>query len=581
MLGRILPTKKSDELFLYFQEKMVVSIGLRTERGARLVNEDYAGCVDASKEMPGGPGVVAAIADGVGGAKGGRVAAELAVRGFIEACLGLDTMHGVKRNATVGLSAINAWLHALGRADPALAGMASTFTALVLHGRMAHVIHVGDSRLYRLRENTLTRMTTDHVQAGGIRNILTRALGAETEIRIDYAVEPAREHDRYLLCSDGLHGGLSDRAIKAELQRRAGPQQTVAWLVQSGLEARVGDNTTALLVDVVTLPESSQFDLAAEVDALPILPAPRTGAVTDQYRLGSMLSDGQYSRVFRAVDETDGRIVIMKFPKAVVGAESVLRQAFLREAWIAARLSSPWVAEVIEATARRRHSLYTVMPFYEGETLEQRLRRAPRVSRAEGLGIAGKLAKGVAALHRQGVIHRDIKPDNVLIAADGGLKLLDLGVARLPNIEDFPNTDMPGTPSYMAPELFAGVPADERSDLYAFGVTIYRMFTGAYPYGEIEPFSKPRFTRPPVAMLSHRPDLPAWLDQVVRRLIAVNPADRFEDAVELLFALENSTLSSAPAAPRFRPLLERDPLRFWQITAALLAIALVAVLARL
>src|SRR5882672_10625062 len=98
-----------------------------------------------------------------------------------------------------------------------------------------------------------------------MRNVLTRALGAEAEIRIDYAVESVREHDRYLLCSDGLHAGLSDRFIKDELQRRAGPQETVARLVQSGLDARVGDNTTAVLVDVVSLPEADQFDLASEV----------------------------------------------------------------------------------------------------------------------------------------------------------------------------------------------------------------------------------------------------------------------------------------------------------------------------
>ena len=99
----------------------------------------------------------------------------------------------------------------------------------------------------------------------------------------------------------------------------------------------------------------------------------------------------------------------LEFPKPAVGAEPVLRLAFLREAWIAARLSSPWVAEVIEDATGRRASLYTVMPFYPGETLERRLLRAPPVSRAEGVDIAGKLAKGVAALHRVGVIHRDIR----------------------------------------------------------------------------------------------------------------------------------------------------------------------------
>ena len=245
------------------------------------------------------------------------------------------------------------------------------------------------------------------------------------------------------------------------------------------------------MLDIVALPEPDQPDLEAGIDSLPIVPVPRNGATIDGLTLGTILSDGRYSRVFRAVRVTDGLDVVVKFPKPVAGSEPALRLAFLREFWIAARIGSPWVGEVIETPLAMRSCLYTVMPFYRGETLEQRLRRAP-VGRAEGLDIAMKLAKGVAALHRAGVVHRDIKPDNVVLQPDGGLKLIDLGVARLPNIDDFPVSAAPGTPSYMAPELHAGALGDAQSDLFALRVTLFRMFTGQYPYGEIEPFSKPR-----------------------------------------------------------------------------------------
>ena len=557
------------------QNKLFVEIGLQTDIGRRTANEDFAAALGASGNTMPGRGVAAALADGVGGAKGGRIAAELAVRGFLDAYASLDPMRGVKHNAIAAVEAMNAWVHTQGHVDSSLEAMACTFTALILRGRLAHVVHVGDSRLYRLREGTLTRLTTDHVPTrGAIRNMLLRALGAEPDIRVDYAIEPSREHDRYLLCSDGVHGALSDRSIDEELRRRAGPQETAERLVSAAIDARIGDNATAMVVDVLGLPEADQFDLSATVDALPILPAPRVGAVLDSYRLGTMLADGQYSRVFRAIDDTDGRAVIAKFPKPSVGAEPVLRRAFLREAWIATRLNSPYVAEVIEDATQRRTSLYTIMPLYEGETLERRLLRKPPVSRIQGLAIADKLAKGVAALHRAGVIHRDIKPDNIMLMPDGGLKLLDLGVARLPNMEDFPGPDIPGTPSFMAPELFAGETGNQQTDLYALGVTIYRMFTGAYPYGEIEPFTKPRFTRAPISMQTHRPDLPAWLDQVVERSVAAKPEDRHQDVIELIFALEHGALHGAPTPPRVRPLLERDPLRFWQIVSALLALGL-------
>ncbi len=153
----------------------------------------------------------------------------------------------------------------------------------------------------------------------------------------------------------------------------------------------------------------------------------------------------------------------------------------------------------------------------------------------------------MATLHRAGIIHRDIKPDNVILLAGGGLRLVDLGVARVPLLEDFPAQDIPGTPSYMAPELFGGRAGDEFSDLYALGVTVYRMFTAAYPYGEIEPFSRPRFGKP-VSLSRYRPDLPAWLDAVIGKALPVDPTQRFGDVIEFAHELENGAMWAKPAA---------------------------------
>nr|WP_294529402.1 bifunctional protein-serine/threonine kinase/phosphatase [uncultured Rhodopila sp.] len=559
-------------------EALIVSAGIATDRGSRERNEDFAACL---LPIPGRTEFAGAIADGVGGANGGRVAAETAVRLFLDAREALNPLRGIKANAVTALDSINRWLHAQGHADEKLSGMACTFTALILRGRQMHVFHIGDTRLYRLRDGGLARLTDDHVPPrSAMRNILTRALGVEPDIRIDHVTEAARMHDRYLLCSDGVHGALTDRTIADVLNRRGAAEETARTLVDLALRARIGDNATALVVDAVALPEADRSDLETDLAALPILPPPRSGATVDGFLLGRMLSDGRYSRVFRATRTADGLAVVMKFPKPTEGADAILRLAFLRESWIAARLRSPFIAEVIELPPQSRSSLYSVMPFYEGETLEQRLLRRPRIGRAEGLSIATKLTKAVAALHRAGVIHRDIKPDNVILQPGGGLKLIDLGVARLPAIEDFPSAAIPGTPSYMAPELMSGQPGDETSDLFALGVTLFRMFTGSYPYGEVEPFSRPRFNQSPASVAGLRPDLPAWLDQVLLRLFAVRPADRFDDALECLFALEHGEVHASPAPPRWRPLIQRDPLRFWQTVAAVLAALLLLSVAR-
>jgi serine/threonine protein phosphatase PrpC/serine/threonine protein kinase len=569
-------TRRSDRLEFRF--------GVASEQGARGRNEDCVACYPGRPNQREEFGSVAAIADGVGGAKGGRVAAELAVGGFIDGHLGQNALLGVQRNCARTIEAINRWLHAIGRRDSNLAGMASTLTALVLRGRQVHIIHVGDCRAYRLRDNRLDQLTTDHTMKGaGLRHILTRAVGIEESIRIDYAVDTMRIYDRYLLCSDGVHAGVPDRQIAEILARQGAPQEAARGLVEAGMASRVGDNASALVIDVITLPPPNHINLEVATARLPLVQLPKPGAVVDGFALQSILADGRYTRVFVAEDQSERRRVIAKFPKAMIEEEDLLRAAFLRETWIASRVNSPFIGEALELSPNRQTGLYVVMPFYEGETLEARLLRSPPLSAITGLDYAIKLAKGVAALHRAGIIHRDIKPENVILEAirehhPPGLKLIDLGVARLRNMEDIALERAPGTASYMAPELFAGASGDERSDQFALGVTIFRMFTRAYPYGEIEPFSHPSF-RKPKSLLAYRPDLPAWFDRAIARATAVNPDDRFQDLFEFIFELEHGAIRALPPAPPRRPLYERNPLLFWKIVSALLALALVGSLA--
>src|SRR3546814_5191692 len=112
--------------------------------------------------------------------------------------------------------------------------------------------------------------------------------------------------------------------------------------------------------------------------------------------------------------------------------------------------------------------------FYRGETLADRLKKNGFISLRQGLKIAVQLTRAVVALHRLGIIHRDIKPENVIVTEDGGLRLVDLGVARLPRIEDAPGADIPGTPGYMAPEIYEGKRGDEQTDQIALGGTLAR-----------------------------------------------------------------------------------------------------------
>jgi len=200
------------------------------------------------------------------------------------------------------------------------------------------------------------------------------------------------------------------------------------------------------------------------------------------------------------------------------------------------------------------------------------------LSLSAGLDIALKLARGVVALHRAAVIHRDIKPDNVILMRSdpgqpAGVKIIDFGIARQKSAEDTVTLSEPGTPSFMAPELFEGAPADEASDQFALGVTIYRLFTARFPYGEIEPFTRPKF-RAATPLSRHRPDLPAWLDKAIGRAISLDPKDRYQDVLELVFDLEHGADRASPIIVERKPLYHRNPLLFWKVVSALLAVLL-------
>jgi len=555
--------------------QLEVRSGQASERGRRETNDDYA----SVREQNGGTRTfVVAIADGVSGA-GGRLAAETVVRGFLDGFQSEPATLTVERAASRVLAAMNRWVHAQGQQDVLRRGMATTFTAAILRGRRLHSVHVGDTRTYRLRDGALTLLTRDHTRDHpDMRHVLIRAVGLEETIRPDYSASDLIPHDRYLLCSDGVHASLKSNQLQKLLAERTAPDEVASRIVGAALEAGSHDNATAVVLDVLAVPAADRIDLEAVVADLPILELPKTGDTVDGFMLEEQVSDGRYSRLFRAEDKVNKREVIVKFPHPRVIAEATYRNAFVREAWVASQVRSPYVSEIIELPAGRQTRLYSVMPFYAGETLEQRLKRTPRVSLEEGVRIGIVLAKAVYALNRRDIVHRDIKPDNVMLASDDSLRLLDLGVARLPGLEAAPDEAIPGTPSYMAPELFEGHAGDARSDVYALGVTLYRLFSGHYPYGEVEAFSRPRFAKR-VPLNQHRPDLPVWLDVLLARATAVDPAQRFGDAMELAIELEHNLAHAPRIVVQRQSLYERNPLRFWKVVALLLFVALLASLA--
>ncbi|GAB0059498.1 hypothetical protein IBA8401_05220 [Pseudomonas syringae] len=203
---------------------------------------------------------------------------------------------------------------------------------------------------------------------------------------------------------------------------------------------------------------------------------------------------------------------------------------------------------------------------YRGHTLAERFTDKGPLPLAQWQDLATRLLRATGLLHRRNIIHRDIKPENLLLADDGELRLLDFGLAFCPGLSAVNTEDLPGTPSYIAPEAFNGAEPHPQQDLYAAGVTLYYLLTGQYPYGEIEAFQHRRFGAP-IPASRYRPDLPQWLSQSLDKALHADPSQRYETAEQWLLELEQAEHRPLVAKPR--PLLEREPLKVWRTLALL------------
>ena len=539
-------------------------IGFLSIAGGADCQRDYLGIALGNAHQRPTRGSVLALASG--GGEGGM--AETAVRAFLEAWYQLPETLGPERAARRALGAINTWLHGQSRMDSRPQPMVA-FGALILRGRDGYWLGSGDIRLYRLRLGRLRQLSEDHCLASA-PCILTRALGMDQELRADFRPVDLEAQDRLLLCSRGLYQNLSLARLR-ELLEDADVETATQVLLAEAAGRDAGENISAIVLELYRLPQVDIRYLERTIGLLPIRTLPQAGEIIDGFRLDAVLYEGFYSRLFLAEDQQDGLgRLVLKFPRPRVLSDENIRRAFVREGWIAGRAPGSWQVAPVPLPAGRQSRLYVAMTHHPGETLEALLRRRP-VSLAKGIEIAERLARAIDALNRVQIFHRDIKPENVLLLEDGGLKLLDVGFAYLPGVLDPSPDAAPGTPAYMAPELLRGHPGDARSEVFALGVTLYRLFSGGQgPYG----------LAGRIPLQRHRPDLPDWLDHILVRAMAEDPARRYADVLELGLAIRNAASSGGnPEDARRLPWYERSPLRFWQVLAFLLLILLMLALA--
>lgn len=280
----------------------------------------------------------------------------------------------------------------------------------------------------------------------------------------------------------------------------------------------------------------------------------KVGELLDQYRITSLIARGGMAAIYKAVDRLTGATVAIKVPFLRFESDPTFHARFIREEEIGRRLSHPNIIRVLKP--RQKSRLYIVTEYVNGVPLRSLMKHGEPWEPERALTIVRQIAEALVYLHGQHVVHRDLKPQNILVTPDGKIKIVDFGIAL-----DHPGrrltwlgSDTLGTPEYMAPEQAKGLRGDERSDLYALGLILFEMLTGRLPYGGETPqdFLQSKLGSDPIPPTRFRPDLHPVLEEIILHAIERLPGRRYETATALLADLQDPT--------RVRPMGRRERL---------------------
>ena len=537
-------------------------IGQSSLTGPRERNEDYIGIVTPLAEQLSVKGALIAVADGVSGNAGGGEAAEMTVRTVSADYYATPDTWQPHTALDKVLTAANRWVLSQANANRDMAGMATTLSLIILRGQRYYSAHVGDTRIYLLRDGILKQLTTDHVwDRPDMRHVLKRAVGLDAHLTADFGEGNLQIGDIFALLSDGVWDSLGEQAIHAGLTKFDAPKLVAEFLTETALKKGSLDNSTAVIVKIIDIGKESLSDLIAGGKQLQVPPKLNVNDVLDDFEIIEILHESRASLLYKVKNIHTNQLFVLKTLQPLLANDLDSCNALLNEEWLSKRVVSQYVPQILPLSTEKRSKLYYVMSWHEGATLQQRLDSGHHFTVAGTAKIGIELMRGLGALHRLSIIHRDIKPANVHIANDQRLRILDLGVAYSVNVGKIKSMQNPGTPSFMAPELYDGAEANEHSDIYAAGVTLYHLLTRKYPHGEIEPFQHPKFGMP-TAITRYRPDIPAWLDNIIQKAITADLSKRFETAEEMLLALEHGELK--PISAQRTPLIARARLVKWQ-----------------
>lgn len=570
----------------HLEAALAFTVAQHSAAGKKPDNEDAIGIRIPAGALLSNKGAVAVIADGVSAAEAGKEASETCVKNFLNDYYSTPDSWGVKKSTSQVLTALNNWLYGQGRqlAD-AQKGYVSTFSTIIFKSRTAHIFHVGDSRIYRLRNGDIEQLTNDHTTViSKQQSYLSRAMGLDIKLDVDYLNFHIETGDIYLLSTDGLHDNLKNSAIRSHLKQLVSEKSEQSFenccqsLINKSIQNGSDDNVSCQILRIDNLPKQTIGEVSRKLSQSPFPPELDEGMILDGYRIEKELHASNRSQIYLVSDVESGGRYCMKTPSVNYSDDLPYIDRFVMENWIGNRINNAHVVKVVEPN-RPKSCLYYLTEYIEGITLQQWIKENSKPAVQNAIYLVQQIAKGMTAMHRRETLHQDIKPGNIMIDKNGQATIIDFGSCYIKGIAEI---DTPleregilGTASYSAPEIVLTAKGTIQSEVFSLAVIVYEMLTGTAPFGgklsecrTAKAYLKTKY----IPCFEHNPLVPIWMDGAIKKGLRFNPERRYKEVAEFIHELQHPN-------PKYKrnhsaALMDKNPVLFWQVTSAILFFAL-------
>jgi serine/threonine protein phosphatase PrpC len=528
-------------------------------------NEDYLGFwqpEDEAERLE--RGAIAVVADGVGGLQNGEIASKMAVEVAIATFRRMNPANTPKQILRQIFDTANLAIYEAGMSEPKAGRMGTTLSVCIFRDRELFIGHAGDTRVYLVRQEQMRRLTEDHsytamqvklrliseheAKASRLRSMLTRSLGPEPIVHFDFKRLKLMSRDRIVQCTDGLYCFMNDGELLEGVDR-LDMDEICPYLVSLAERRGTDDNLSAQVIQVDRLVEP-KYDQPISImkktgGGQPVSMANevKPGDIIDgRFEIEGVINRSGMASLFKAKDLETKRTVAVKIPYMQLESDPNSFARFQREEEIGELLNHPNILRFIKVPDKSRP--YIVTEYLEGKPLSTVMNEVRPLPIPDAVQIASYICGALAHMHENKVVHRDLKPQNIMICEDGTLRIIDFGIAKSTEMRRLTFagfTPAMGTPDYMAPEQVKGKRGDERTDIYSLGAVLYEMTTGSVPFEGANPFivMNARITGDPVAPRKLNPQISEPLEEIILHAMEREPHRRYHSAAAMKAELDD------------------------------------------